>query len=235
MSLKPLDRRQFIQIIGTGTLLAGSVAACEQKPKAAEGKAAGQGKLPERPDDIALGPPNAPVQVVEYASMTCSHCAAFAVGNAEFKKPAVFPEIRTKYIGTGKVRYILRAFPLDAYALAASMAMRCAAGADPERYYAAADLVFRRQREWAFSSEDSNIIKNNLADLMKETGLGRAQFDACVANETELQRVKTVQNEAVDKYGVDSTPTFFINGTKYAGELEFKRFEEIVAPLLKGN
>ena len=65
--------------------------------------------------------------------------------------------------------------------------------------------------------------------------VGRAQFDACLGNEAEIQRLKAVQNEAVDAFGIKSTPTFIINGTKYSGELEFKRFEEIVAPLLKGS
>jgi protein-disulfide isomerase len=225
-----------MQVLGTGALIGVGLAlvSCNEKPKAAE---AGSfpGKITEKPGDIALGDPKAPVQIVEYASMTCSHCAAFAIGDPEHKKEAVFPQIKAKYIDTGKVRYILREFPLDAFATAAFMAMRCAVGTDPSRYYAAVDLVFSRQKQWAFSTQDPNQIKSNLADVLKETGLGRAQFDSCVADETGLKRVQAVQNDAVDSYKVESTPTFIINGTKFPGELEFKRFEELVAPLLKAS
>jgi protein-disulfide isomerase len=231
MLLKPLNRRHLIQILGIGA--AGlALTACEEKPQAAENQVA-PGKLPEKPDDIVLGNPGAPVQVVEYASMTCSHCAAFSVGHAATNKAAVFPEIKAKYIDTGKVRYIFREFPLDPFALSAALAMRCAVGTNPERYFALADLIFSRQESWAFSSQDNAQITSNLADVLKEAGLGRAQFDACTKDETQLARIKAVQKEAVDSFKVDSTPAFIINGAKYAGELEFKRFEEIVAPLLK--
>jgi protein-disulfide isomerase len=229
------DRRRFIEALGAGALLAGTLAACKEKPKAAEEKGLGQGKLPERADDIALGPADAPVQVIEYASMTCHFCASFAVGDAALGQPAVFPQIKAKYIETGKVHYIMREFPADGFALAASMAMRCAVGRNPERYYAAIDLVFQRQKDWAFSSQDGVTIKNNLAEVMNEIGLGRAKFDACVADEKGLQRIKEVQNQAVDKFDVGGVPTFIINGAKYEGTLEFDRFEEIVAPLLQGS
>lgn len=191
-----------------------------------------QGKLTEKPDDIALGSPAAPVQIVEYASITCSHCAAFAVGNAEAHKEAIFPQIRAKYIDTGKVRYIFREFPLNGIDVAGFMAMRCAVGANAERYFAAADLLFSNQKSWAFSSQDGNQIINNLAGMMKQTGLGRAEFDACLKNEAALARLQAGQKEATESFHISSTPTLIINGVTYQGELEFSRFEAILAPLL---
>lgn len=234
MLIRSLNRRNFIQILSLSAA-AGALSACQEQPVAAEDNRVAPGKLPEKPGDIALGDPNAPVQVVEYASMTCSHCAAFAVGDAAQGKEAVFPKIKAQYIETGRVRYILREFPLDPFAAAAFLAMRCAVGDNPQRYYAVADLLFERQAQWAFSTKEGAEITNNLAALMKETGLGRAQFDACISDEAQLRRVNAVQQEAAESYKVGSTPTFIINGAKYEGELEFKRFEEILAPLLKAS
>jgi len=190
-----------------------------------------KGKLPEKPTDVILGSANAPVQVVEYASLTCSHCAAFMVGND--KKKAVFPEIKAKYIDTGKVRWILREFPLNQFDAAAYLALNCAISPqNPERYHAAADLIFSRQQQWAFSTQDTTQIINNLADLMREVGLGRAQFDSCTKSDGGLAALSMAGQEARETYHVDSTPTFIINGARYAGELEFDRFEAILKPLL---
>jgi protein-disulfide isomerase len=187
------------------------------------------GKLPEKPNDMAIGAPNAPVQVVEYASFTCPHCARFMVGHEG--KEAVFPPLKTKYVDTGKVRWILREFPLNYADMAAYYGLHCAFGTNAQRYFAGADLVFSRQTQWAAVQTEKEAV-DNLAVIMKEFGLGRAQFDACVTNDASQKQLDADREEAQKAYKVDSTPTFIINGTKYTGELELPRFEAILAPLL---
>jgi protein-disulfide isomerase len=234
MPFKTLDRRAFIQNLGRAGALAAlwPVTACaKKKDKGPEPEAiVAPGKLLEKPTDIILGPATAPVQVVEYASLTCSHCAAFMVGTE--KKQAVFPRIKAKYIDTGKVRWILREYPLNQFDAAAYLALTCAVGTNPERYHAGANLIFSRQQQWAFSTQEPDEILNNLAALMREVGLGRAQFDTCTKDDAALTALGNARKEATDSFKVDSTPTFIINGAKYAGELEFDRFEAILARYL---
>jgi protein-disulfide isomerase len=167
-------------------------------------------------DDRILGNPEAPITIVEYASLTCPHCAHFA--------NEVLPEIKKEWIDTGKAKLVLRDFPLDEPALRAAMIARCA---PPERYYAFADTFFAAQEKWV----RSNDYREALARLAKLGGMGQAEFDTCIKN-TELEN-KIVEGRlrATQELEVSSTPTFFINGSKLAGAPTREEFEKVLSGL----
>jgi protein-disulfide isomerase len=170
--------------------------------------------------DMALGPADAKVTITEYASMTCPHCAAF---NAD-----VFPKIKAEFIDTGKVRYIFREFPLDIKAAAGSMLSRCIANGDAAKYFAVTDLLFKTQSDW--------VMKNtaeSLARIGKQAGLTQEQVEACLKDQSLLDKIAADQKYASEVLKVDSTPTFFINGEKIKGETSLEEFEKRINPLLK--
>jgi protein-disulfide isomerase len=170
--------------------------------------------------DMALGPADAAVTITEYASMTCPHCAAF--------NEQVFPKIKSAYVDTGKVRYIFREFPLDIKAAAGSMLSRCIANGDPPKYFAVTDMLFRQQNDW--------VTKNTtetLARIGKQAGLTQPQVEACLKDQSLLDKIAADQKYASEVLKVDSTPTFFINGEKIKGETSFEDFEKKIKPLLK--
>jgi protein-disulfide isomerase len=170
--------------------------------------------------DMALGPANATVTITEYASMTCPHCAAF--------DETVFPKIKSEYIDTGKVRYVFREFPLDIKAAAGSVLARCIAKDDPGKYFAVIDLLFKQQNEW--------VMKNTTETLTligKQAGLSQKMTEACLADQTMLDKLTADQKYAADVLKVNSTPTFFINGEKIQGEASYEEFSKRIDPLLK--
>jgi protein-disulfide isomerase len=178
-------------------------------------------RVAERPDDIALGDPNAPIQMVEYASLACSHCARI--------EKEVFPKLKEKYIDTGKLRYIFRDFPLNPFGTAATVAAHCRGD---EHFFDTISVIFDLQSWWLYGANDGEDAMNRLATVMRETGMSKAEFDRCVRDEKLLARVKDVSSQAEKEFGVNSTPTFIINGKTHVGELSFDRFEAILAPLL---
>jgi len=167
-------------------------------------------------EDRILGNPEAPITIVEYASLTCPHCAHFAND--------VLPEIKKEWIDTGKAKLVLRDFPLDEPALRAAMIARCA---PPERYYAFADTFFAAQEKWVRSGD----YREALARLAKLGGMGQAEFDTCI-NNTELEN-KIVEGRlrATQELEVSSTPTFFINGNKLAGAPTKEEFDKLLSGL----
>ena len=163
--------------------------------------------------DMVLGEDDAPVTIVEYASMTCPHCASF--------HRETLPGLKEKYIETGKVRLIFREFPFDPRAAAASMLARCA----PENsYFPMIDALFQRQREWS-TAEDPRPIMLQIAKL---AGFTQDSFESCLKNQELLDKVREVQQKAADEYGVESTPTLFVNGEKHAGALTLEQMSEII-------
>ena len=167
-------------------------------------------------DDRILGNPEAPITIVEYASLTCPHCAHFA--------NEILPEIKKEWIDTGKAKLVLRDFPLDEPALRAAMIARCA---PPERYYAFADTFFAAQEKWVRSGD----YREALARLAKLGGMGQAEFDTCIKN-TELEN-KIVEGRlrATQELEVSSTPTFFVNGSKLSGVPTREEFEKLLSGL----
>jgi protein-disulfide isomerase len=161
--------------------------------------------------DVVEGAAAAPATIVEYASLTCSHCAAF--------HEQVWPALKAKYVDTGKAKFILREFPLDPLATAAFMAARCAG---PDKREALIDRLFARQGEWAFRDEP-------LERLRRETGLSPADFLACVKDKTLFDGVNETRDSAAERFGLDSTPTFFVNGHKLDGEAALPAFDAALA------
>jgi len=171
--------------------------------------------------DVVLGDPNSPVTLIEYASMTCPHCAEF--------QATVFPKLKADYIDTNKIRYIFREFPLDIKAAAGSMLARCIGKDDPKKYHAVVDLLFATQNTWATANDTSEQLKK----LSKQTGMSDEAFNACLSNQSMLDAIKQGQDQAYEKFKVDSTPTFFVNGTKLKGGASYEDFKKLIDPNLK--
>jgi protein-disulfide isomerase len=172
-----------------------------------------QGPLP----DIPLGSENAPVTMIEYASMTCPHCAAF--------ETQVFPKLKEKYIDTGKVRYIMREYPLDRLAAAAFMLARCAG---PDKYNPLIETLFQQQQKWAVRDPIPPLLA-----IAKQAGFTQQSFNECINDTALLNKIQQVRDRATTKFKVDATPTFFINGQRYSGEMSIEEIDKIVQPLLK--
>jgi protein-disulfide isomerase len=153
-----------------------------------------------------------------------------AMGNdcAHFQE-TTFPELKKRYIDTGKVRYIFREFPLDNLAAAAFMLARCAGKDDSDKYFALIDTLFRQQRQWAIEKPIPPLLA-----IAKQAGLTEQSFNACLANQQVLDGIESIRQRAVDKFKVQSTPTFFINGTSYPGALSIDDMAKVIDPYLKG-
>ncbi|MER8415408.1 DsbA family protein [Mesorhizobium sp. M1342] len=170
------------------------------------------GALPDK----QLGKDDAKVTIVEYASMTCPHCAHFA--------ETTFPDLKTKYIDTGKVRYMLREFPFDPSAEAGFMLARCA----KDNYYPMVDVLFRQQANWVGVQN----TKDALLQISKLAGFTQESFEACLTDQKLLDDVRSVQKRGANEFKVDSTPTFFINGKTYKGAMSIEEMSAIIDPLL---
>ncbi len=167
-------------------------------------------------DDRILGSPTAPITIVEYASLTCPHCAHFT--------DEVLPEIKKKWIDTGKVKLVLRDFPLDDEAVHASMIARCA---PHDRFYAFIDTFFADQANWA-AAPDYQAALSRLAEL---GGMSKDQVDACLKDETLQNQVLASRLTAANQLGVNATPTFFVNGTKFTGAPTVEEFDKLLSGL----
>jgi protein-disulfide isomerase len=169
--------------------------------------------------DMSLGSQDAPNVIVEYASMTCPHCAQF--------DKVVFPELKTKYIDTGKARLIFREFPLDGLAARASMLARCAG---PDRYFPMIDVMFQTQSTWVVEGPEA---LDHLLQLARQAGFSKEKFDACLADKDLFKKIVDERQRANDKFQVDSTPTFFVNGKRVSGEHQLKDFEALFTGIEK--
>jgi protein-disulfide isomerase len=176
---------------------------------------------PDALPEMTLGNDKASVTVIEYASMTCPHCANF--------QQNTFPELKKRYIDTGKIRYIFREFPLDNLAAAASMLARCAGKDDKDKYFALVDTLFNQQRQWAVEKPIPPLLA-----IAKQAGFTEQTFNECLANQKVLDGIESVRQRAVNKFKVQSTPTFFINGTSYPGALSIEDMAKVIDPYLKG-
>jgi protein-disulfide isomerase len=170
---------------------------------------------PEALPDMVMGNSNAPVTIIEYASMTCSHCAHF--------QETTFPELKKRYIDTGKVRYILREFPLDRAAAAAFMLARCAGQLDSSNYFTLVDTLFREQAVWAVEKPLPPLFA-----IAKRAGFTEKSFNECLENQKILDGIEAVRKRAVDKFKVQSTPTFFINGEMVPGAISIEEMAKLI-------
>ena len=169
-------------------------------------------------NDFVLGKETAPVTLVEYASLTCPHCAQFHQNT--------LPAVKKEYIETGKVKLIYRDFPLDQLALSGSMIARCA-GRD--RYFAFIDVMFAQQSTWA---RDTNPLAA-LSRIARLGGMSQAKFDECLKDKKIADAVVQQRLDGDKKFGINATPTVIINGKRYSGGLTIEQFRAVVAPLLK--
>ncbi|TYR31858.1 DsbA family protein [Mesorhizobium microcysteis] len=171
-----------------------------------------EGALPEK----VLGEADAPVTIIEYASMTCGHCANFHNNT--------LPEIKANYIDTGKAKLIVREFPFDPRAEAGFMLARCA----DDRYFAMVDVLFKQQQSWA-GVENARAALLQIARL---AGFSQESFEACLTDQKLLDDVRSVRARGASEFGVDATPTFFINGNKYSGALTVAEMSAIIDSML---
>ncbi|HYE51024.1 MAG TPA: DsbA family protein [Azospirillaceae bacterium] len=141
-----------------------------------------------------MGDPKAPVTIIEYASLTCPHCAAF--------HETVLPKLKADFVDTGQVRFIFRDFPLDALALRAAMVARCM---PPDRYFPMLSALFKTQRAWATAADPGKAM----AQTAKLGGMSDAQFQACVTNQQLQQSVAQSRLTGIQKYNVTGTPSFY--------------------------
>ena len=169
--------------------------------------------------DMALGAADAPVMIVEYAAPTCPHCAAF--------DREVFPRIKPEYIDTGKVRYVLREFPLNIKDVACQMLARRIAAGDGSKYVAVIETMWREQ----------NRLLENTTDILhqigKQAGLSAEAVEDCLRDQALLDEINADRRFATEQLKVQGTPTFFINGESIVGEAPFEEFESKIKPLLK--
>jgi len=170
------------------------------------------GALPEK----VMGKDDAPVTIVEYSSMTCPHCASF--------HEKTLPTIKEKYIDTGKARLVMREFPFDPRAEAGFMLARCA----DNNYFAMIDVLFRQQRGWATADNASEA----LLQIARMAGFSQESFTACLTNQKLLDDVRAVRTRGAETFGVDSTPTFFINGKTYKGAMSVDEMSALIDSLI---
>jgi protein-disulfide isomerase len=219
------DRRRFL-VIGGALALSSALAAVA--PSAAQAQSLTKdepaAKTPmdqlmaaQALPDVWLGDPKAPVTVIEYGSMTCSHCADFEIHT--------FPLLKANYIDKGKVRYAFREFPLDPLAAAAAMLARCSG----DKREAMIELLYQQQKNWAFVDKPLDALRA----LVKQTGIGDAAFDACLKDQALFENVDAIRDMAAQKFGINATPTFFINGDKKPGEITPDALDATLAPYFK--
>jgi protein-disulfide isomerase len=172
------------------------------------------GSLPE----MVLGKEDAKVTIVEYMSMTCPHCGHFAT--------TTFPEIKKNYIDTGKARFIIREFPFDPRAAAAFMLARCA---PPEQYFPMVEMLFKQQAAWAAPDVDGRAA---LLQMAKLAGFTEDSFTKCLTNQKLLDDVNAVRERGAKEFGVNATPTFLINGKRYAGDMSVDTMSALIDSML---
>jgi len=203
---------RFAAIAAAVTML---FAACSQ---------ADQPSVEEALKDQPIGDPNAPVTLIEYSSLACPHCADFHA--------KTLPEIKKNYIDTGKVKLIIRDFPLGGPAYAAAMMARCTVPARRPQFI---EVLFKNQDSWAKAQDP----KSALARIGKLGGMSQEQFDRCTSDQALFEGMQKLQLEAQQKYDVNATPTFIVtsgknsDGEKISGSQPYEVFEKAFAKALQ--
>ena len=217
-----LTRREFTIALSTTALVAAAGFTPFGLIRSAAAQDANPAELaqPVPLGDVVLGAADSPVTIIEYASMSCGHCA-------EFHK-TIYPKLKADYIDTNKVRFIFREFPLDIKAAAGAMLARCVGKDDPKKYHAVVDILFATQNDWVLKETSEQLRR-----VAKQAGMNDDTFNACLANQSMLDAMKKGQDEAYEKFKVDSTPTFFVNGTKLKGGATLEDFKKLIDPNLK--
>jgi len=163
--------------------------------------------------DRILGSPEAPITIIEYASMTCPHCASFHADT--------LPTIKKNWIETGRARLVYRDFPLDGLALRAAALASCVEG---DRYFSFVDTLFRGQQTWARAQDPLGA----LAKIARLAGMNQETFDSCVGDNATLDRLLQQRVEATEAFDIQSTPSFIVNGKKIEGARTTQQFEQVL-------
>lgn len=163
--------------------------------------------------DIALGDPDAPLTVYEYASFTCPHCASFHENT--------FPEFKEQYIDTGKVRFVLREVYFDQYGLWASMIARCGG---EQGFYPMVDAFLSTQSTWTRAPDIGNAIQQ----VGRRAGLPAERIQQCLSDREFAKTLLETYQKNRDADGVKSTPTFVIDGEAHAGAMNFEEFSALL-------
>ena len=209
-----ISRRHLVSGLAALAFL-GAFAAPAQAQKVDLKELLTPGPLPDK----VLGEANAPVTVVEYASMTCPHCADF--------HKEVFPKLKANYIDKGQVRFIFREYPLDDAAVAASMLARCA---PEDRFFTMVDVLFDQQRNWAIKDK----VIPGLLRIAKQAGFTEQSFETCLKDNKLAQQIYEGAQRGSQKFGVRSTPTVFVNGEPVRNTSSYEDFQKAIDPFLKG-
>lgn len=193
--------------------------AAEEPTRVAEAQAAASDAQSsgQQLEDIVLGDPDAPITVIEYASMTCPHCASFHTDT--------LPQLKEQYIDTGKVKFILREFPLDNLAAAASLLARCV---EQDKYYDFVDVLFEKQSQWANADDPLQELRQ----ISKLAGFTEARFNSCLRDQEKLDYIQQVRDTGNQKYDIRSTPTLIINGQKLEGNQSISALQQVIDPML---
>lgn len=202
-----INRRNFV----AGTA---AVAGLSGLPIAAFAEEAG---IPE----MVLGNEEAPVTVIEYASFTCPHCASF--------HSQVFKDLKSNYIDTGKIKFVMREVYFDRYGLWASIVARCDGTA---RFFGISDMLFEQQKEWVRGDTPQEIV-GNLRTIGLTAGLTNEQLDVCLSDGDNAKALFDWYNANSKADDVTGTPTFFINGKKY-GNMNYEDFSKTLDEYLAG-
>jgi protein-disulfide isomerase len=172
--------------------------------------------------EMVMGQDDAPVTVIEYASFTCPHCGNF--------HRTVFDEFKKNYIDTGKVRFVYREVYFDKFGLWAAMVARCGG---EMKYFGIADMIYDTQKDWIGDAKESTIAAN-LRKMGLTAGISQDQLDACLNDQPMAKALVTNFQKNAEADGIESTPTFLINGTKVAGEMEYDEFAKLLDAAAEG-
>jgi len=175
--------------------------------------AAVAGDMPLFEDDHILGEASAPVTIIEYASLTCPHCAAF--------HEETYPQIKSEWIDTGRARFVFRHYPLDNLALRAAAVSECIKG---NGFFGFLDVLFANQQKWAQAPDPLAAIGQYAA----LAGLDKDSVQACASDETTINRILERQSDGGSRYGIASTPSFMVNGTPVVGARGYDDFKSVL-------
>ena len=182
-------------------------------------KAADHSVLNIKDTDFVLGAPESPITIIEYASMSCSHCADFHNDTLE--------SLKTEYIDTGKVKFVFRDFPFNYPALVGSMILRCVPN---DARYQYMNALYKLQKNWV--RREHSDTKKELYKIMQSGGMQQEDFDACLSDiNLENDILEDVMN-AQKEFNIRSTPSFIINGVLYSGNKNIKEFRQIIDKIL---
>ena len=185
-----LDRRRLLALMAAGSALAGTGTFAQES----QSDESIEGELPFA--ELAMGDENAPVTMIEYASLTCPHCASFHNN--------VLPQLTADYIDTGKVRLIYREVYFDGPGLWAALIARCGG---PDRYFGLLKLLYERQPEWSRASSQAELVQG-LFSIGRMAGLTEDEMTACLQNKDNARAMVETYQEAMERDGITGTPSF---------------------------